>query len=289
MAKEKNIKLQGHEKFALRDGWLNKGLIAVSEDPTTFQGQSGPDKLGIGNNMVKSLRYWMKAFGLLKENGAAGVSLTEVAEIIEQYDLYFEDLFTLWVLHYKIATNKKESTSWYMYFNRCNAEELTKEQIEKILYREILKEANGETFSEKSLKSDIDVLLNMYSKNKEMVDPEDKNISPLSVLGLVKYAEGKYVKTHPDRRIINEWNVLYVLSILMKETEQLSIEKLINDEGGLVDIYQMTSVMANEMLDRLDTMGYIRVDRTAGLDMIYKKKEITEVEVMEEYYNKHKH
>ena len=33
-------------------------------------------------------------------------------------------------------------------------------------------------FSEKSLSNDVDVLLNMYSRNKEREDPEEKRISP---------------------------------------------------------------------------------------------------------------
>ena len=49
-----DMKLQGHEKFTLRDGWLNKGLMMVSRDPMAFQGKNGPDIFGIGNNMVKS-------------------------------------------------------------------------------------------------------------------------------------------------------------------------------------------------------------------------------------------
>lgn len=49
-------------------------------------------------------------------------------------------------------------------------------------------------FSEKSLNSDIDVLLNMYSKNKIKSDPEDKNISPFSQLAMIKNTDGKYTK-----------------------------------------------------------------------------------------------
>lgn len=47
--KKIKIRLQGHEKFALRDGWLNKGLVNVNEDPKVFQEKEGPDIFGIGN------------------------------------------------------------------------------------------------------------------------------------------------------------------------------------------------------------------------------------------------
>ena len=37
MAEEKvKLRLQGHEKFALREGWLNKGLAILGETPDVF-------------------------------------------------------------------------------------------------------------------------------------------------------------------------------------------------------------------------------------------------------------
>ena len=65
--KKIKIRLQGHEKFVLREGWLNKGIVQVKKNATVFLGKEGPDVFGIGNNMVKSLRYWLKAFGLIVE------------------------------------------------------------------------------------------------------------------------------------------------------------------------------------------------------------------------------
>lgn len=284
--KKIKIRLQGHEKFALRDGWLNKGLINVNEDPKVFQEKEGPDIFGIGNNMVKSLRYWMRAFGLIKENQNAGACLTEIGDLILKNDPYFEDIFTIWVLHSFIAKNIEEATTWYMFFNKIEMEEFEKEEMEAMLCREITKYVMGEKFSEKSVKSDLDVLLNMYSRSKKMTDPEDKNNSPFAQLNLVKNVDGKYVKKHPDRRIISEWNVLYELAYMFEKTESLSIEDVIYGEGGLAKIYQMTAVTANELLDKLDALDYIRVNRTAGLDVIYKIKNITAKDVIKEYYKK---
>ena len=98
MADEKiKIRLQGHEKFALREGWLNKGITRVEQNPTVFLGKEAPDVFGIGNNMVKSLRYWLKAFGLIVEKGTLGVHLSNCAKVIREYDPYFENIFTHFV------------------------------------------------------------------------------------------------------------------------------------------------------------------------------------------------
>ncbi len=278
------IKLQGHEKFALRDGWLNKGLIMVERDSTAFQGKNGPDIFGIGNNMGKSLRYWLRAFGLIEESSSKVAMLTPFGKMILENDPYFEDIYTIWLLHSNIAKNVNDATSWFMFFNRVDVEDFEKEQIALILHREITKYASGVTFSDNSVKNDLDVLLNMYSKSKTMTDPEDKGISPFAQLNLVKNTDGRYTKIHPDKKRISEWVVLYELAVMLEGKDFISIEEAIDGENGLSRIYQLTSISANEMFDKLEALDYIRINRTAGLDVIYKAKDITPMEAMEEYY-----
>ena len=282
MAEEKvKLRLQGHEKFALREGWLNKGLAILGETPDVFLRKDAPDIFGIGSNMVKSLRYWMRTLGLTNSNGSA---LTDLAKIILQYDPYFEKSFTWWILHSNIARNKEEATTWYLYFNYCDADDLDKDEICAILYRELLKYAKGQKFSDKSLYNDIDVLLNMYGRVKDKTDPEDKSVSPFVQLGLVKNLNGKYVKCHPERKDFSEMTVLYELAIIMKERDNVSIEDVIESENGLRKIYNLTPVMANDYLDKMDAAGYLRLDRTAGLDMVYSVKKLSPAKIAIDYY-----
>ncbi|NBJ99208.1 DUF4007 family protein [bacterium 1xD8-48] len=282
--KKVKFKLQGHEKFPLREGWINKALIIIPDIPDIFMRKDATDIFGIGSNMVKSLRYWMRAFGLTTEKGSSGVELTEIGKLIAKYDLYLENPFTLWILHSYISKNKEDATSWFMYFNHCDADELKKSEIEAILLREVKKYVAGQNFSEKSLSNDVDVLLNMYSNKKEKSDPEDKNISPFSRLALIKNIDGKYIKNHPDKNNFSEIVVLYELLLMSKDTEGVSIEKAVHGENGLANIYNLTSVMANDYFDRLDSAGYIHVNRTAGLDMIYFVQKIEGLDILEDYY-----
>lgn len=275
------MRLQGHEKFALREGWINKGLLIIPEMPDAFLRKDAPDIFGIGNNMVKSLRYWMKALGLSNDNGS---ELSALGKIVAEYDPYLEDVFTIWLLHSNIAKNCSDATTWYMYFNHCDADDLDKEQIEAILLREVIKYANGQKFSEKSLSNDVDVLLNMYSKKREKTDPEDKSTSPFVQLGLVKNIEGKYIKNHPNRKYFSDQLVLYELSLMLVGRDNISIEDVINGENGLAKVYNLTSVAANDLFDRLDASGDLRVDRTAGLDIIYPINKLIPEQIVREYY-----
>ena len=279
--KKIRMRLQGHEKFALREGWINKALAILPSTPDAFTRKDAPDLFGIGSNMVKSLRYWIKVLGLTNEKGS---ELSDLGKLIAEKDPYLENRFTWWILHSNIAKNKEEATTWYMYFNRCDADDLDKSQVEHILLREIKKYANGQSFSEKSLGNDIDVLLSMYGNRKDNSDPEDKNISPFVDLHLVKNIDGKYVKTHPNFKTFPEAIVLYEIAELLDGEDGVSIEDVIDGENGLAKIYHLTPVMANELLDRLDTEGYIRVDRTAGLDMIYPSNMLDAISIIEKYY-----
>ena len=278
------IKLQGHEKFSLREGWINKGLAAVQEHPDAFTRKDATDIFGVGSNMVKSIRYWMRAFGL---TNASGSDLTDVGRLVYDNDPYIEDPFTLWILHSIISKNIEDATSWYMFFNRCDANDMTKTEIEKILLRETKKYAEGMSFSEKSLSNDVDVILTMYGRNKEKTDPEDKNTSPFAQLLLLKKTEDRYTKNRPSKRILSEMVILYELALIIRK-DGTSIEEIISGEKGLEKIYNMSRVMANDYLDRLDAAGYIRVDRTAGLDMVYPVIEIEPLSVIENYYRNSK-
>lgn len=63
------MKYRGHETFSIRKDWLAKGIEAVQKNPGIFTDKTlePMEELGIGRNMVVSLRYWMKAVGLTEE------------------------------------------------------------------------------------------------------------------------------------------------------------------------------------------------------------------------------
>ena len=92
------IKLKGHETFALREGWLNKGLAKVDANPKVFSENYGADALGVGSNMAKAIRYWLKAGKFMEEPPKEGAKLTDIGQIIFKEDKYLEDVFSLWIL-----------------------------------------------------------------------------------------------------------------------------------------------------------------------------------------------
>lgn len=280
-----DYRLKGHEKFTLREGWLNKGLLGVNKDSRIFSGVEGADKLGVGANMVKSIRYWMQVFNLIEENKKLGTLLTPLGKIILENDPYFEEKFTLWLMHSNISQNASRATTWYLFFNRCEASEFSKDDLREVLKKELIKYIESDKVSESSIKDDIDVLLNMYSKENINDDPEDKKNSPLSILGLIKKDGDVYIKQQPELRKFDEWVVLYELSSMFENEQSLSID-VVADK--LEKIYSLSKVTVNMFLDKLENEDYIDINRTAGLDVIYQKNIGNQITVVEEYYKQHK-
>ena len=57
----------GHQTFAFRYSWLKKGLDLVRSDSGSFQRDDAVVQLGVGKNMVESIRHWCLATQILEE------------------------------------------------------------------------------------------------------------------------------------------------------------------------------------------------------------------------------
>lgn len=98
----------GHESFYCKSLWLKKGYDFISEN-RDFNAPGAVVELGIGKNMVSSLRFWMRAFGLFDE-GRPTLIADYLFDNENGRDPYIEDLGTLWLLHYLLIKTELAST-----------------------------------------------------------------------------------------------------------------------------------------------------------------------------------
>src|SRR3546814_4672832 len=82
---------------------------AISDDPALFSSDERAIlKLGLGRNMVKSIRFWGDAFGLTRQAGGE-TRATEFADRLLDpeagLDRYLETPGSLWRLHWTLATH----------------------------------------------------------------------------------------------------------------------------------------------------------------------------------------
>ena len=92
------MRFRAHETFFIRKGWLSKGMkyVRQTNGEVFIDKKNNPmDVLGIGSNMVKSLRYWLQTVGLTtEEKGEKGKRiqrLTPFGELVFANDKYIEE------------------------------------------------------------------------------------------------------------------------------------------------------------------------------------------------------
>jgi hypothetical protein len=288
------MRFRAHDTFFIRKGWLYKGMKNVVRDRTVFMGDNGNpmDILGIGANMVKSLRYWLQAVGLTAEppQGKKYQTLTPFGEIVYENDRYIEEIGTLWLLHYKLATNEPDATAWYYFFNEFNRNEFTRDDFVKQLNTYIM--LNGSEVSERSLDDDFNCIISTYvpriKSNPGKVHPESNIDCPLGELSLVDIANKKtktYKKSVPKLDSIHPLVVLAVIVDQAKGEDQVKISSIQNDKCNAGKVFNLDIITLTSLLNKLELMGYIKVVRTAGLDYIDIERKFDFLGCVREYYD----
>ena len=280
-------KFRGHETFYIRKGWLYKGLKNIAQNPKVFTDKNvnTSDTFGLGVSMVKALRYWLQAVGLTKESkiGNSTVQeLTEIGKIVFKNDRYIEEIGTLCLLQYNLATNVSLATSWYYFFNQFTMNEFTKEDFVDTFATHLkFMQVNA---ARTSIEDDYTCILNTYLK-KNLTDPEDNMECPFSELGLIEDIGKKtYKKVAPKSCLIP---LQILLAIIVKEHPreyEIRISDLLKEERNIGKIFNLDFITLTEYLDKMQVEGLVQVVRTAGLDVIKLKDGKTWQEYIADYY-----
>ena len=103
MEANNNIKstFSGHETFACKSLWLKKGYDFV-KDGHSFNDEDTVVALGVGKNMVSSIRYWLRAFGMINQDNEISPLADFIFDTETGCDPFVEDSQTLWLLHWNL-------------------------------------------------------------------------------------------------------------------------------------------------------------------------------------------
>lgn len=279
---EIKLKLKRHESFSIREGWLAKGIKNVKEYGNVFALQNATDILGIGTNMVKSLKYWMTATKLIEEKNRE-IMLSDFGSIINEYDPYLEDIFSWWLIHINMITNVDDAYIYNLFFNKCNIKTFTKRELYEKLYELLTNEKL--TFNENILQDEVNMIIKTYTIDEKIDNPENNFICPLSELNLLKKVDrDTYEKNRPEIRNLPFWVVYYIICLLLDDRDNISIDELLKEENSPAKLLNMDKNLINEYLDEMKKNDLIIINRTAGLNMVYLKKKLSLNEIAEEYF-----
>jgi len=232
----------GHESFQCRNLWLKKGYDYIKSGKS-FSDESAVLELGVGKNMVNSIRFWMKAFNILDEKD----SITPLAEKLfndrNGWDKYLEDEATLWLLHYHLV-KKGYASTYQMMFNEFRKEkiEFTRTNFESYVQRK--SEELGFQFNKNTVKDDFDVFLKMYLRSdSQSKDKEDSYSGILSELEFVKSVgrgENKYfVIENSERLEVPDEIILYCILETGNFDASLNLSSIEQDPNSVGSIFAM--------------------------------------------------
>jgi hypothetical protein len=269
-------KFKGHQSFSMREGWLYKGLKGVSEKPELFLTiENAMDSLGLGSNMVMSLRYWLPTLGLSEEINQGtnkGQSLTDFGKNVLANDIHFQRIGTLLICHYNLVSNFEKATSWYFFFNEYSQKEFSKEDFFLSLQSWATSLTN---IAPSSLASDVDCLLKTYLDEEKNTDFEDLKGSPFSLLGLVKRDWDRtdiFFKSPIEINLIPSLIAMYMIlkqiEIKNKTVKELNLSELLEDKQSIGLILNLRVDFLVSLLERLVQEGYLNYIHTSGLEMI---------------------
>lgn len=290
------MKFRGHETFFIRKGWLYKGMSNIVKEPSIFQGAAGNpmDILGIGANMVKSLRYWLTTTNLTSEpkSGKRNQTLTPLGRIIYDNDAYMEEVGSIWLVHYMLVSNERDATSWYLLFNEFNKSEFTVDDFHSAVVKYIRMKEDFAIPSDRAIDDDFTCLMNTYvpraKLNPAKVHPESNIDCPLGELGLVDVVDkrkGIYRKVTPKSDMIPNLILLAIIIDTSDGQKELRISSLQNEKKKIGKLLNLDSVTLINLLYKLEQKGYIKVIRTAGLDIIRIETEMTFLQCVQTYYD----
>lgn len=271
----------GHESFHCKSLWLKKGYDFALAGKS-FNDESAVVELGVGKNMVSSIKYWLKAFGIIDESGC----VTKIGSLIlsdEGYDPYIEDVATQWLLHYLLVTSNYATIYNVVFteFNK-NRKDFSKSSLLSFVKRLFMEKRFDKTpYNENTIARDIATLLKMYARPENSKVYEDFS-AVLIDLNLIRRLDRDNFEFNTTTRVaIHPMIFLYAVLDVANGDKVVEYYKLLNIAG----IFGMT---INDLYDAFDAIHSvipgISFSNAAGEQLFTINVSISKEEVLGMYY-----
>jgi hypothetical protein len=263
----------GHETFAFRYSWLPKAFFELSRDPQLFVDEpNAMVRLGVGRNMVKSIRFWVQAAGMAATT-KSGIEPTSFGKSIldekSGFDPYLEDIRTLWLIHWKIASNATEPLfAWEFLFNRWQHPEISRTEVVSAFLQEASR--MNRKLSNVTVEQHFDTFLHTYVPTRSSKGDvrEDNLDSPLVELDLIRRSgekrledsgrtESAYIFNRDAKPSVTPELFCYCVQDYWQKRspneETLSFRDIAVNLGSVGQIFKLPETDIRHRLESLDT------------------------------------
>lgn len=285
--KTKGVKytFSGHESFPCKTLWLKKGydFVVAGND---FNSPEAVVGLGVGKNMVASIRYWLKAFGVTENDKMTWLG-DYLFDETSGKDKYLEDIATLWLLHFNLVFSE-EATLYKMFFCGVQRERTHFEREQVLTYVKLrMAEAGKMTlYNENTVKKDIGVLLQNYTLPRKPQSNEDFSSLLMDLDLICQNSEGKgyYINVDGKRQVTKEVFLYGLLQLKEQEGDNTIAFDTIQERVGLA--FCMQDYETIEMLKQLasEYSQYFAYSDVAGIKQVQFVKDLDAKKVLDNYY-----
>ncbi len=286
------LTFSGHESFHCRALWLKKGYDFLANQ-REFRDPSAVVYLGVGKNMVSSIQYWTKAFGLVKKEN----SFSELADFLfgtNGIDPYLENIASLWLLHFHLVTENLASI-YSLIFNdfRKKRIEFSRAQVLHFIARKC-EEANT-NFNEKTVQRDISVFLRNYVKPERTNKNIEELFSGLFVdLNLIetmrRFGEEEpewYKIESRDRTDLPAEAVLYGILSNPDYGDSILFDELLVGPNSVGSVFAISSKGLLEKIGQLTKSSKsITFTDHAGVRVLQLSRRVDKWNILRRYYEK---
>lgn len=283
-----NYKFSGHETFHCRPIWLKKGFDFANSGKL-FNDKDAVIDLGVGKNMVASIKFWLRAFGFydLHHNQIDGLAVNLLTD--NGFDPFLEDDATLYLLHYLLIKNIETTSIYHLAFIKLSKEKLefTSKNLYDFIKRECLKSKTE--VNEKTLSNDIKVFIKNYIPSNDERSGIEDNYSglfyDLRYINKINSSSGetRYRFNINDGKNLPEIVFLFVLLDKFENETSISFEMIRDDVSSVFLMEnQATYLMIKRLSDKYS--DYITFKDDGGRQELQFKNNFDKLELLTRYY-----
>lgn len=284
------VNFSGHETFPLRYGWLEK--IAAAGDshdqytPGELDASAAMVMFGVGKNMVSSMRHWASVVGVAAVAASGKTTLLPMGCLLfsDGVDPYLDRPSSLWALHWRLATNAAQATTWHYAFNGLQGATFEKVTLADDLSR--LAVDAGAPKSRSTIERDVDCLLRTYvvSRSKTGGFDEDSLACPLAELGLLARGGDSFRFRIGPKPSLPDATFAFALAEFMEASaaNTVSLERVTYEPGSPGRVFKMDERSVAERLARLDRLArraFVWSD-TGGVRQVLRVEAVPPLELL---------
>jgi hypothetical protein len=301
-----SYRISGHESFPCRYTWLPKAVRGLDNSPKLFSDdEQAMVDLGVGKNMVRSIRFWAQVAGVITTSRETGHSVSEFGKALlleGGRDEFMEDIRTLWLIHWNLSTSAKNPLlAWDFLLNRWQAPDLVPSLVVEALHKEAGRYDDG--LSRVTIDQHWDTFLHTYfpTRGRKGEIQEDNLDSPLTELELIirvgerpidnreGRAEPVYAFRRDEKPDITPELFVYALNDFWNkyhEENVLNFRDIAHGHGSPGQIFKLPEDDVRARVEKLTqhTKNFFSYAESANLQQVRRQGQLASIRLLDDIY-----